>query len=324
MSKRSPWFSFGVFSAATILLFGGVWITRSAETPPWREGNRSDSATIATEVPKPGVARTDGQLTPFRFLSYNVKNWLNSTQNPEKSSEAKSAIIRIISTSSPDVVGLCEIGSQSDVSEIQAMLKKAGLNLPHTHHTGGIDSVRHLAILSRFPIVSTEKPGSEIPGGKLSMQRGILDATIQIGDRPVRFIGLHLKSKRVVTDFDQALLRLTEAQHVRRHIDGILKSTPSALLVAYGDFNDHIRSPSTRALVGTYRTPLYLSPVHVADNRGEKWTYNFASQNSYSRIDFVTLSDSMKSHLDRKNSRIVDDENWETASDHRAILVAFD
>jgi endonuclease/exonuclease/phosphatase family metal-dependent hydrolase len=32
----------------------------------------------------------------------------------------------------------------------------------------------------------------------------------------------------------------------------------------------------------------------------------------------------MKSHLDRKNSSIIDDEHWETASDHRAILVAFD
>ncbi len=299
---------------------GALAIFKIDSTPPWRS---VAERTGDVEAAKPGGAGKSDAGTPFTFVSYNVKNWLISNQNPAKKPESKEAVIRILADAEPDVVGLSEIGSEADVEEIRLLLAEAGVKLPHTFHTGGVDAVRHLAILSRFPIVATASPALEIPGKGYSMQRGILDTTMQIGGASIRFIGLHLKSKRNVPEFDQALLRIDEASHARKHIDAILENDPAAMIVCYGDFNDTTRSLSTRAIFGTYRTPEYLSPVHVKDSRGESWTHCWAYQDIYSRIDFVTVSKSLGRRVDRKASRVIDDPDWETASDHRAVLVRF-
>ena len=305
-----------VAAAASVLVF------RNAETPPWSRA--ADSPAVAAPPEHTPLDPATGEFTPFTFIAYNVKNWLVSHQAPEKSPEAKAAIIDLLAGGNPDVIGLCEIGSRDDVAEIQAMLKAAGVDLPHFHHAGGVDRVRHLALISRFPILSTESPDLRMPGMEQSMQRGILDATLGIGGRPVRFIGLHLKSKRTVPDFDQAALRIAEAQRARRHLDGILAKDPGAAVIAYGDFNDTTRSLSSRAIYGTYRTPGYMSPVHVRDSRGETWTYRYAMQDAYTRIDFVTVSAGLRRHVKKDKSRIIDDPLWETASDHRPVLVSFE
>ncbi len=300
---------------------GAALLYRADSTPPWRSEAvaRSAAATEgASDSGKPD------EFTPFTFVAYNVKNWLVSSQSKPKTDEAKAAVIRILEESSPDVIGLCEVGGVDDVEEIRLMLADAGCDLPHSYHTGGVDSVRHLAILSRFPIVTTESSPLEIPDKGYSMQRGILDATLEIGSDRIRFIGLHLKSKRNVPEFDQALLRIDEAGHARKLLDSILENDPGALIVCYGDFNDTTRSLSTRAVFGTYRTPGYMSPLHVKDSRGESWTHSWAYQDIYSRIDFVTVSKSMKRRVDRDFSRVIDDREWETASDHRPVLIRFE
>jgi endonuclease/exonuclease/phosphatase family metal-dependent hydrolase len=307
---------------ATITAAASWLCFRSLETPPWDRNNLS-RPTVESAIEKMPTT-SPVEFTPFTFITYNVKNWLVSYQAPEKTAEAKAAIIELLVGGNPDVIGLCEIGSENDVKEIQAMLKAAGVDLPHIYHTGGEDLVRHLAIISRFPILSTERPDLRLKSLGQSMQRGILDATLDVGGRPVRFIGLHLKSKRTVPDFDQAKIRLAEAQHARRHIDGILSVNPAAALVAYGDFNDTTRSLSTRAINGTYRTPGYLSHVHVKDSRGETWTYRYAVEDAYTRIDFVTISAGLRRHVKKGKSRIIDDADWETASDHRPVLVRFE
>ena len=312
-----------VFALIAVVAAVASWLMfRSVETPPW------SSKTPAPPVQKSAVEippdTSQAEFTPFTFITYNVKNWLVSYQAPEKTAEAKAAIIELLAGGKPDVIGLCEIGSEKDVKEIQAMLKAVGVDLPHLYHTGGEDGIRHLAILSRFPILSTERPDLRLPGIEQSMQRGILDATIDVGGRPVRFIGLHLKSKRTVPDFDQAAVRLAEAQHARRHIDGIIRHDPAVALVAYGDFNDTTRSFSTRAINGTYRTPGYLSHVHVRDSRGETWTHHYAVEDAYTRIDFVTVSAGLRRHVKKDKSRILDDPIWEIASDHRPVLVRFE
>lgn len=313
-----------LFVLVAIIVAVGSWLGfRSIETPPWRLELPSP-LTVEKKAEESSPPMLTAEFTPFTFITYNVKNWLVSHQAPEKSSDSKAAIIELLASGKPDVIGLCEIGSENDVNEIQTMLKAVGVDLPHLYHTGGEDPVRHLAILSRFPILSTERPNLQLPGLKQSMQRGILDATLDIGGRPVRFIGLHLKSKRTVPDFDQAMIRIAEAQHARRHIDSIFAKTPELALIVYGDFNDTTRSLSTRAIYGTYRTPGYLSPIRVRDGRGETWTYRYDTQDIYSRIDFVTVSAGLRRHAKMDKSRIIDEPSWETASDHRPVLVRFE
>lgn len=155
------------------------------------------------------------------------------------------------------------------------------------------------------------------------MQRGILDVTIEIDNQPIRFVGIHLKSKRIVPNFDQEEIRIAEAEHVRKHLDFILSKQAGMRLIVYGDFNDHIESLSTKIILGDYRSPLYLTPVNVTDQRGEKWTYHYNSQDSYDRIDFITVSRALKKNIDRKHTKIIDTPNWEQASDHRAVMVGF-
>ena len=311
---------------AALLLSGaaiasaGFWL-RTAETPPWEKVPSTPPS--GAEAP---TSETTGskEFGGFTFLTYNLKNWLISSQSPEKSEDSKKAAIHILKAGAPDIIGLCEIGSPGDLEEIRSMLRAEGLDFPHSHYTGGTDPVRHLALLSRFPIVSTESPDPRINGSDRSMQRGILDATVRIAGNDVRFIGLHLKSKRKVPDIDEAALRIEEAGYARKHIDGIFASDADALLVAYGDFNDSTQSLSTRMICGTYRTPGYLSPILVKDSRGETWTHRYAVEDSYSRIDFVTVSQALKRHVKRSGSRIIDDPLWEAASDHRALVVRFD
>ncbi|MFK7850204.1 MAG: endonuclease/exonuclease/phosphatase family protein [Akkermansiaceae bacterium] len=319
----SPRHRFAALSGIAILLFGSLWVLHSTETPPWKSSEISanpnrEKSYVSNKKTK------DAEPDPFRFLSYNVKNWLVSDQSPEKSTESKDAVILLISSAQPDVVGLCEIGSENDLKEVQSKLTEKGLELPYLHHTGGSDPIRHLGLLSRFPIVSTVSPKIKIPNTDHFIQRGILDATVRIGDAPVRFIGVHLKSKRTVPTFDQATLRVAESQTIRKHIDEIFLSDQSAKLIVYGDFNDHIRSLSTRTILGKYRTAEYLMPVSLKDSHGENWTHLFATHDSYSRIDFITVSPSLRSNLKRSESRIIDESGWQKASDHRPLLVAFE
>jgi len=312
------WIFFLTLISCAAVLFSASRF-RSAETPPWR-------ASEAGDVENPPVSQEripTGAGVPFTFVSYNIRNWLVSGQNPPKSQESKNTIVSLLSNARADVIGLCEIGNLDDLAEVQAMLKAKGTDLPYSHHTGGTDSVRHLGILSRFPIVSTFSPDLKIADKNVSMRRGILDATVSIGENEIRFIGLHLKSKLTTPDFDERVMRMDEATHARKHIGSVLAENPEAMLVVYGDFNDDARSLSTRAIFGTYRTPGYMSPVHVKDSRGETWTHFYSHLDSYTRIDFVTVSKALKSHVDKSASRIIDDAQWEAASDHRPVLVGF-
>ena len=77
-------------------------------------------------------------------------------------------------------------------------------------------------------------------------------------------------------------------------------------------------------ICGTYRTPGYLSPILAKDSRGETWTHRYTVEDSYSRIDFITVSQALKRHVKRNGSRIIDDPLWEAASDHRALVVRFE
>lgn len=323
MGKSSPWLRLAYCLGITFLLFASVWFFQRAETPHWKQTSNDPSLYAPPTAQPKKKPSAQAPHTAFRFVSYNLKNWLSSSQNPEKSPESKIAIIDILASSGADIIGLSEIGSEADVLEVRHRLKTAGHDRPYFHHTGGTDPIRHLGILSRFPITSKQQPELNLEDSEHSMQRGILDVVIDINGQPTRFIGLHLKSKRIVPNYDEAELRVREAEHVRKHIDSILSKNPDSRLIVYGDFNDHIQSLSTKTILGNFRSPHFLTPVSMDDQRGEKWTYFYSAQDSYDRIDFITVSNSLRRHIDKTTARIIDPPNWNQASDHRAIMVGF-
>ena len=341
--NRAPASAGVVFLACIALATTGC--DKKAGTPEWAAPGDESPAAVQKSDPerKPARANPQGDSATsesrntsegLRFISYNVENWLTMdryvdrklVKNLPKPESEKQAIVKLLANQSPDVIGLCEIGEAGDLAEIRDALKAAGLDLPFTHYVGGSDPVRHQGILSRFPITSTAKPAEtefKMSGSTFGINRGILDASIEAGGKPYRFIGVHLKSKREVKDVDQEDMRIHEARLLRRHVDSILQADANTRLVVYGDFNDTRPSKAFKTVTGSYNDPGYLTAIPAKDSRGEAWTHYWSLHDIYSRIDFITLSRAMRSEVDFRASHIIDDPAWNEASDHRPVLAIF-
>ena len=293
-------------------------------------GKEPTEANERREAP-PATTPRKGEL---RFVSYNVKNWLGMeryvdrkpVKEAPKPQNEKEAVIAILVRQMPDVIGLCEIGSAGDLAEVQQLLKDEGVVLPYLHYIGGSDPVRHLGFLSRYPIVATGKPEKmdyQIQGKTFGWNRGVLDVTIQANGKPYHFLGVHFKSKREVEEGDEEEMRRSEARLLRRHIDGIFARNPDERLIVYGDFNDTRASVAAKHVFGSYNDPGYLTAVAARDAVGTSWTHYWALHDIYSRIDFIAVSKALKPDTHFKAARVLDEPEWETASDHRAVLAIF-
>jgi len=304
-------------------------------TPAWNAPGTAAPAAAnrSAATNQPPVA--SGPATPgLRFIAYNLNNWLTMergtdhahTKGLAKPAAEKHALVQLLIRQAPDVLGVCEIGSRKDLAELQAALLAGGVALPHAYYTGGGDEVRHLGLLSRFPITHTATPALldfKLNGSAYTMSRGILDATIQAHGKSYRWLGVHLKSKREVADGDQDAIRLCEARLLRQHVDSILAAEPTARLVVYGDFNDTRGSAALKLITGNYGEAGYLTALPVQDQQGERWTHFWELRDIYSRFDFITVTLGVKHEVDFKTSRILDDPEWHAASDHRPLLAVF-
>lgn len=343
----SLWFA-GLATFAALSL-GAVSCGKKTGTPDWDtpggqppavevsapDEPSPDQAAVAEPAP-PAIAPASSDLATgrLRFIAYNVENWLTMDRyvdnkilkNSPKPESEKQAVVKLLVGNTPDVVGFCEIGEASDLAEIQASLKAAGLDLPHSHYTGGSDPVRHLGLLSRFPITSTAKPAEtdfRLRGQTFGMNRGILDATIKARGKSYRFVGVHLKSKRQIEQADQEEMRVHEARLLRRHVDALLQAEPQARLIVYGDFNDTRPTKTFKTVTGSFNDPGYLTALPLKDSRGHAWTHHWSLHDIYSRIDFITVSRALRPEVDFRVSRIIDDPAWEKASDHRPLIAIF-
>lgn len=289
---------------------------------------------VGRDLKPAGEPLEGASTTGLRFMAYNVENWLTmdryvdnkQLKDAAKPEAEKKAAIQLIARHVPDVLGVCEIGTREDLLEIQAALKAAGLDLPNLHYSGGSDPVRHLGLLSRYPITGTatvKENTFRIDGTEYSFNRGVLDATVEARGKSYRFLGVHLKSKREVEDGDQELMRQGEARLLRKHVDSIFEADAEARLVVYGDFNDTRPSPSFRTVTGSYNDPKYLTAIPAKDSRGHAWTHHWNPHDIYSRIDFVTVSRVLRAEVDFDKSYLVDDEEWSVASDHRPLVAIF-
>lgn len=308
-------------------------VTPTQPPPPVQASQQppiAPTATSSVASATPEAATTSG----LRFITYNVENWLTmdryvdrqALKGAPKPDSEKRAVVQILTRHRPDVVGICEIGTREDLAELQAALKTSGLDLPHAHYVGGSDLVRHLGLLSRYPIASTATQATldyQLNGSSYSMNRGILDATIAARGKTYRFLGVHLKSQREVEEGDQEKMRLHEAHLLRNHVDAILQADAKARLVVYGDFNDTWGNAALKTIVGSYNDPGYLTAIRASDRAGVHWTHYWELHDIYSRFDFVTVSQPLKRDVDFPNSRIIDDPEWKDASDHRPVLAIF-
>lgn len=313
------------------------WTTSGTRAPVSAAANapaENSSLSDKIDTPPPASIPSSRSSGGLRFITYNVENWLTMDREiggktvksiPKPESE-KQAVVTLLTRHTPDIIGLCEIGEAGDLAEIQARLKAAGLDLPHSHFTGGADPVRHLGLLSRFPIIATAKPAEteyRLAGQTFAINRGILDASVQAHGQSYRFLGVHLKSKRDSEQGDQNAIRLNEARLLRRHINTIFKANQNARIVVYGDLNDTRATPSIKTITGNQHDPASLTAVPAKDSRNDTWTYHWALHDLYSRIDYIMVSRSLREEMDSSAAKIIDDPDWDTASDHRAVMAVF-
>ncbi|MGK0186571.1 MAG: endonuclease/exonuclease/phosphatase family metal-dependent hydrolase [Verrucomicrobiales bacterium] len=281
-----------------------------------------------TETTAPATAQ------PVKFVSYNLKNYLNMDrrvggefrEDAPKPEPEIAKMVEFLVTIDPDIIGICEIGVEADLIDLQARLKTSGLDLPHREWVDGADSVRHVAALSRFPFVARDHQtdlGYLLNSKEFKFNRGILDATVQLApDYKLRLLGIHLKSKREVRDGDQALMRRNEAQLLRNHVEKILEADANENVVMYGDFNDTRNETPIKVLQGKYNSAKYMRDIQVADKNGFRWTYYWSWADIYSRFDFAFVSRGLYPEIVQEQSYIFAHPDWFTASDHRPVVLA--
>jgi endonuclease/exonuclease/phosphatase family metal-dependent hydrolase len=285
----------------------------------------------------PFLSPAEDAAPPVSIVFYNIRNYLAMERRVEgeivadagKPAEEIEALVAALVDIGPDILGVCEIGDAKYLEDLQTRLKNQGVDLPHTLSIKDASGYnRNLALLSRYPIAADHSRADytyTLEGTKLPFQRGILDATIAISPTyHLRYIGLHLKSKREVPEGEESLMRLNEARLAREHIDRILSREPGANLIVMGDFNDLRIEPPIKTLQGNYGSPGYLTALPLKDDMGFTWTHYWSYADAYSRFDYTLYSKGLAGELLRDQSKIYHWPDWEKASDHRPLLVRID
>ncbi|MCX8513186.1 MAG: endonuclease/exonuclease/phosphatase family protein [Chthoniobacteraceae bacterium] len=277
-------------------------------------------------IPLSSPARTAAKSQEFVVASYNLENYtLRSGERVrQKSIPAREAIADVVAEAHPDILGVCELASPEALADLRERLAERGIAFLDTEFVNGPDPDRHVALLSRFPIVrrdSVEKVPFELNGLPELVRRGILDVTIQVTPNySLRLVGVHLKSKLPVPE-GEALVRRMEAQLVREHVDGILGENPKVQLLVYGDMNETREEAAIHALQGSRGTLKALSELAAQDANGERWTHYRQFTDVYSRIDYFFANKALRSVLVPGGARISQSAQWRKASDHRLISV---
>jgi len=271
-----------------------------------------------------------GQSTgTFIVAAFNVENWneieRGGTPDQPKPQSEKDAVVNVIATIRPDVLGIEEMGTTNDLAELVGLLRAKGVDYPNQEWIQSADQVRHVSLLSRFPIAQRNSRTDYnylLDGKPTRIQRGILDVLVQVNDKySFRTLVAHLKSKRTSEIGDQVKMRLEEARLLRGHIGKILKDKPQQNLVVMGDFNDTPDSEPIRVIIG--EPPFALFDLRPHDSQGSDGTHFWRARQEFSRIDYLITSPGMSNDYVSGSARIADIEGWDRASDHRMIYASF-
>jgi endonuclease/exonuclease/phosphatase family metal-dependent hydrolase len=316
-------------------------LSKSGRTPdrrisgrriPWVKAIRFACTATVSLLPLSGIAaqKTDEIV----FAAWNVRNYHiapagraadEGGSGTTKSAESLDALVDILRSINPDILGLSEMGTRRDLADLQRRLAGAGVSLPHSTLVNAADQERRLALLSRFPLTRIKHDTRStfvLDGTTHRARRGFLDCTVIIRpDFSLRILGAHLKSRRFVPEFDQAEFRRSEAVLLRAKLEKIQKEDPATKLLLFGDFNDTKNSPTIRTLLGHRGSPEALEALPLSDHLGDQWTYHRAETDEYSRIDYVMVSRALRPLVRKKGTGIHRSPRWYEASDHRPLVV---
>lgn len=303
-----------VFFLFCFLVFGSILF--AAE----KEGGSEASSTSSNRV--------------FKVMSYNVHNFLlmdrdnDGRENDPKPDEEKEVLYNIIAEESPDILALIELGGRRFLGEIQDGLREKGQEYAYSEWVEGTDHTRHVALLSRFPVVERQphtKEAYRLGNQDFKVSRGFIEADIQIEPNyRVKVYVAHLKSKRapkVEVEGGADAMRLEEARLFRKCMNEDLSVNPKLNLLAMGDFNDTPDSPSIQLLLGEQALKLFdLRPLN---SKGYDGTYYYRPKKKFERIDYLLVNEGLKREYIKGSARIRDDSVSWKVSDHFPIQAVF-
>jgi endonuclease/exonuclease/phosphatase family metal-dependent hydrolase len=264
------------------------------------------------------------------FAHYNLENYLvmdrrdnGQIVHAAKPEKEIGPLLRIIREIHPDLLGVAEIGTPDQFQSFRNRLAQEGITFVDTEYVSGPDPDRHIALLSRFSIISRNSEVNvpiQIPNGTESVRRGILDVTVRIsaGFR-LRLIGAHLKSKLPIPEGEE-LVRRQEARELRNHIDRVMKEASDVPLLVYGDLNDTKEQPAIQEVLGDRQSPTHLTDLWLSDYTGDHWTYYQKFTDTYERIDYILISRLLLPSIDRRHCYVFRSLDWNQASDHRPVV----
>jgi len=269
------------------------------------------------------------------LATYNVRNYgpanrvLADGFHPDypKPEAEKAALRRVICAMNADMLVLQEMGTAPYLEELRRDLRADGCDYRYSFLATASDPDRHVALLSKRPLKSVATV--ELPfayfGGTERVKRGVLVAVVATGMGDVTVFGVHLKSRLTerADDPESKIRRNAEATAVR---DAVLKRFPAPAhseFVIIGDCNDSKASKALARLRHRGHTPI-AELLPAADSHGESWTYAYAHEDAYERIDHVLVSEALRGHVRGGVAHIIDGASVEAASDHRPVFVQFD
>lgn len=264
----------------------------------------------------------DEQIT---FAAYNIENYTlaGSERTRPKSESSRDAVCKVVASVRPDILGVCEVGEETALDDLVKRLDVLGLRLPFREYVAGPDPDRHLALLSRFPIVerySHPKVSFELNGRPELVRRGFLDVRIQINSGySLRLVGVHLKSK-LPSPGGEELIRRCESEQLRLLVERILSDAPRTNLLVYGDLNETQEQPAVRRALGPWGGTFSLQDLAAEDPQGQRWTHFRPFTGVYSRIDYLLANRALKPEITGA-ARISGAPEWKRASDHRLLYL---
>ena len=263
------------------------------------------------------------------IATYNVENYVGdeaagdatSRRARPKSDKAIDAVVRVVKDINPDILCLCEMGEPERFEDFKKRLTVAGLGYVDSEYVQAVDTERHVALVSRFPIVARQSlpdVSFELAGRPEKVRRGFLDVTIQInGAYLLRVVGTHLKSKLPIPEGEE-IVRRYEAQLLRKHLDEIMSADPRVRLVCLGDFNALRDEPTYHEIAGPHGST-YLTALPAKDELGDTWTEYWKEADLYSRIDYIFVNPVVHRGVAPGSARVYRSAYWYEASDHRPV-----
>lgn len=269
----------------------------------------------------------------IRIATYNLNNYLIMDRHvggkwrpsyPKPESE-KAILREVIHQPAPDILAVQEIGGLPFLEELRSDLSDEGLYYPYITLMQAADSVRYVAVLSKFAptqVVKHQDLNFKYQASRETVRRGLLEVSFTRADSSIfKLFVVHLKSRwsDVKADPESQQRRTREAEACRdRIIERTYAIGMTDFLIA-GDFNDH---PASAPLRRFYRKgALDIGGlVHAVDTRGEQWTHFYRKQVEYSLVDGFIVSGSLADSIEG-SGHVVDLPNVLAGSDHRMVYV---